>query len=378
MVASTSQGKSVLVVLDVKALGGALAEDSVTLVCTEGSLGVGLAPGKEGRPGLLNVLRLAGPGLERALLEGTAEGEGQRPRLLGAELVHGVEVQGRLLLALPTGQEDDGGHGSGDGPLEGADGVLSDDLGRHLLGVRAWGDHVGLEEGTLEEDMVLVEGLVARSEDHLRDVGAAVDVVRAINKDLGLDDRHQPVLLADDGVASEALRIQINGELRRLVGADLEDGAPLGEAGTSLVVLGASLAKVIMALGGGLLLGAGNLDCALVHLDAREDTTLLEDIDEGLAILGLLVQGLLEEDHAAEVLEGARGAEEELAEGAAVLLNVLDVDAGEALANGASGLIRSKDTLARSANVGSVLDELVCKMANTILLTKKKQHLCMA
>jgi hypothetical protein len=130
-----------------------------------------------------------------------------------------------------------------------------------------------------------------------------------------------------------------------------------------------------MALGGGLLLGAGNLDGALVHLDAREDTTLLEDIDEELAILGLLVQGLLEEDHAAEVLEGARGAEEELAEGAAVLLNVLDVDAGEALANGASGLIRSKDTLARSANVGSVLDELVCKMANTIINKKKAASL---
>ncbi len=61
------------------------------------------------------------------------------------------------------------------------------------------------------------------------------------------------------------------------------------------------------------------------------------------------------------MLEGTRGGEEQLAERAAVLLNVLDIDAGKALANGASGLICSKDTLARSANVGSVLDELVCK-----------------
>ena len=116
-----------------------------------------------------------------------------------------------------------------------------------------------------------------------------------------------------------------------------------------------------MALGGGLLVGASNLNGTLVDLDAGEDTSLLKDIDEGLAILGLLVEGLLKEDHATEALEGTRGAEEELTEGTAVLLNVLDIDAGKALANSASGLISSKDTLARGANVGSVLDELVCK-----------------
>ena len=116
-----------------------------------------------------------------------------------------------------------------------------------------------------------------------------------------------------------------------------------------------------MALGGGLLISASNLNGPLVNLDAGESASLLEDIDEGLAILGLLVEGLLKEDHTTEVLEGTRGAEEELTEGTAVLLNVLDIDAGKALANSASGLISSKDTLARGANVGSVLDELVCK-----------------
>jgi len=116
-----------------------------------------------------------------------------------------------------------------------------------------------------------------------------------------------------------------------------------------------------MALGGGLLVGASNLNGTLVDLDAREDTSLLKNINEGLAVLGLLVEGLLKEDHTTEVLEGTRGAEEELTEGTAVLLNVLDIDAGKALANSASGLISSKDTLARGANVGSVLDELVCK-----------------
>ena len=120
-----------------------------------------------------------------------------------------------------------------------------------------------------------------------------------------------------------------------------------------------------MALSGGLLVGASNLNGALVDLDAREDASLLEDIDKGLAILGLLVEGLLKEDHTANALESTRAAEKELTEGTAVLLHILDIDAGKALANGASGLISSKDTLARGANVGSILDELICKITNT-------------
>jgi hypothetical protein len=186
--------------------------------------------------------------------------------------------------------------------------------------------------------------------------------MRSINKDLRLNNGHQTVLLADDGIASKTLGVLVNGKLRWLVGADLEDGTPFGKAGSSLVVLGAALAKVVMTLGGGLLVGSSELDNTLVHLDAREDIGLLEHVDEGLAGLGALVEGLLEEDHAADVLEGTRGAEEELTEGTAVVLNVLDVDAGEALADGASGLVCSKDTLARGANVGSVLDELICRI----------------
>jgi hypothetical protein len=335
---------------------------STTLVGTEGGLRVRLAPDEEDSPGILNVLLLASPGLEGARLKGTAKGEGQSPRLLGVELVHGVEVEGGLLLTLATREEDNGGHGSRDSPLEGSDSVLSNDLRGHPLGVGARGDHVGLQEATLKEDVVLVESLVAGSKDHLGDVSTALNVMRSIDKDLRLNNGHQTILLADDGVASKTLGVQVNGQLRWLVRANLEDSTPLGKAGASLIVLGAALGKVIMALGGGLLVGANNLDGTLVHLDAREHTALLEDIDKGLAVLGLLVEGLLEEDHTAEVLEGTRGAEEELTESTAVLLDVLNIDAGKALADGASGLVSSKDTLARGANVGCVLDQLLCKI----------------
>jgi hypothetical protein len=38
------------------------------------------------------------------------------------------------------------------------------------------------------------------------------------------------------------------------------------------------------------------------HLDTGDDVLLLEDVDEGGAVGGLLVEGLLEEDDTADVL----------------------------------------------------------------------------
>ena len=57
------------------------------------------------------------------------------PGRLGLELGHGVQVQGRLLLTLSTGEEDNGGDGSRDSPLDGAAVVLSNDLREQLYGV---------------------------------------------------------------------------------------------------------------------------------------------------------------------------------------------------------------------------------------------------
>ena len=238
--------------------------------------------------------------------------------------------------------------------------------GTCLGAVGGRGDHVGLEERALEEDLVVAERLVDGGEDALGGGGAGLDVVPAVGEDLGLDDGDEPVLLAEQRVPREPLGVLPDGELGRLPGgADLEHGAPLGEARAGLVVLGAARAQGVVPLGGGLAVGARDLDGALVHLDPRDHAAGDEQVHERRPVGGLLVQGLLEEDHTTYVLEGTRAAEQELTEGTAVLLNVLDIDAGKTLANGASGLISCKDTLPRGANVGSVLDELICKMMST-------------
>ena len=54
-------------------------------------------------------------------------------------------------------------------------------------------------------------------------------------------------------------------------------------------------------MGGALILRAKEVDNALVHLDARVDSTALEDLGERLSVAGLLVQSLVEEDHSGNV-----------------------------------------------------------------------------
>lgn len=107
--------------------------------------------------------------------------------------------------------------------------------------------------------------------------------------------------------------------------------APLGEASAGLVVLGAALAQVVQALRHRLTVRAGQGHHTLVHLqqtptrrgsgidansrkayravaahlDTGDDVLLLEELHERGAVSGLLVQGLLEQDHTADVLAQA-------------------------------------------------------------------------
>lgn len=216
--------------------------------------------------------------------------------------VHRIKMHRRLLLALPSGEEHDRRDRRRHRPLQSPHGVLRHHLRWHLGGIRSWSHHVRLQERTFQEHVVIVERLVAGREHALCHVSAAIDVVVTINEDLWLDDRDQAVLLADDGVASQSIGVLVDRELTGLGGADLQDGAPLGKASSGSVVLLAALRKAIESLSGGLAIGPGELDGALVDLDAGEHTALLEDFDEGLAVGSLLEEGLLEEDGAAQVL----------------------------------------------------------------------------
>lgn len=77
-----------------------------------------------------------------------------------SDLVDVAEVDGGLLLALSSGEEDDAGDGGGHGAAEGGHGGAGD-LGRGglLRAALTRHHHVGLEKGALQEDVVIVQGL---------------------------------------------------------------------------------------------------------------------------------------------------------------------------------------------------------------------------
>ena len=60
-------------------------------------------------------------------------------------------------------------------------------------------------------------------------------------------------------MSCQALDFMIDSKLRGLIGANLEDITLLSKADTSSRVLSITLAKVIVALGGGLTTGASSL-----------------------------------------------------------------------------------------------------------------------
>merc|ERR1719213_793386 len=181
-------------------------------------------------------------------------------------------------------------------------GVVGDDLGGQLgARVRAGGHHGGLQEDALEHDVLVREALEDLGPGIGGDLEGGVDVVLAVEQDLGLDDGDEAVLLADGGVAGEAVGAVEEG----LVGGargDVHHGAPLGEAGALLVVLGAALGEPVQALAPGLAVAVGHGHEALVDLDPGDDALLVQGVDEGGAVGAALVERLLEEDGPADVL----------------------------------------------------------------------------
>jgi len=79
---------------------------------------------------------------------------------------------------------------------------------------------------------------------------------------------------------------------------------------------------------------SGQRNGSSVHLDSGNDAIRLQHFDHRLAIAGLLVDRLVEEDDAADVLVQLLAArEQQLAVSASVFLDVLNVDLGQTLAN---------------------------------------------
>src|SRR5260370_30171194 len=206
-------------------------------------------------------------------------------------------------------------------------------------------DHVGLENHALEHDAVLEELIEYRLQNGARDFLAALDRMSAVHQDFRLNDRHDVVFLAESRVARQGMSIGLDRECSRDPVADIDDGAPLGEARAELVILNQAFAQAVETFGNRLALELGQRLGTGIDLDAWDDALLRQIFRKRRAVLRLLTNGLVVQDHAADVVRGARRREEQFAVGAAILLRGFDLDAVEPLRDGAGALIRRQNAL---------------------------------
>ena len=177
------------------------------------------------------------------------------------------------------------------------------------------------------------------------DVIRALDRVRPVHEHLGLDDRHDPGLLAERRVAGERMRVRPDAVLARERVGDRVRRAPLREARAEVAVLLEPPAQPVEAFGDGLAFGERQRLRAQVDLDAGNDALRREQLRERRAVVRALANRLVVEDDAADELLDARRREEQVAVGAPALLGRLESDRVEALLDRGGALVRREDAL---------------------------------
>mmetsp|Transcript_94610 Transcript_94610/g.173402 ORF Transcript_94610/g.173402 Transcript_94610/m.173402 type:complete len:218 (-) Transcript_94610:102-755(-) len=192
----------------------------------------------------------------------------------------------------------------------------------------------------------------------------------SIWNNLGLHNWHEFLALADGRVASQSFHCISNGHStwQALGRIELQHVAPLGEAGTLIIGLLATLLQVIetdrrnfgMPKWPDCCAPHALLVVALVNLDARDHAVLLDDVDHWFAGCIVLEERLPVKNHAADVLAQAGCCEAHAAVCCAVLGGVRDLGGfGVPSAQPrASRLICCQEALPWSAQFGSCVLEL--------------------
>src|SRR6266436_5569898 len=147
-------------------------------------------------------------------------------------------------------------------------------------------------------------------------------------------------------IARQRMRVRLDGERGGNALGNIDDCAPFGEARAEPAVVAEPLAQAVESLGDGLAVETRERLRTQVHLDTGDDALLHQVLRKRRTLPGLLADGLVVQDDAADRLGGAWRREQHLAIGAAMLLGRLQLDAIEALLDGAAALVRGQNTLA--------------------------------
>ena len=118
-----------------------------------------------------------------------------------------------------------------------------------------------------------------------------------VDEYLGLHNGYNTVCLAERGIPGEGSGTKVNCKLGRKAISDLEDASPFSESASLLIEGCSTLTKVIKSLGMEFTVGVHDGLSALIKLDTCENALLSKNVHEAGTVSGLLVNGLLEEDH---------------------------------------------------------------------------------
>src|SRR5256885_987452 len=154
---------------------------------------------------------------------------------------------------------------------------------------------------------------------------------------------------------------------------NIDHCAPFGEARAEPAVFDEALAQAVESLGDGLAAETGERLRAQAHLDPRDDPLLRQVLRKRRAVPGLLADGLVVQDDAADRLGGAGSREQHLAIAAAMLLGRLQLDPIEALLDGAAALVRGQDALAPGDHCAGNAHQLT-RVHRRILRRRRRAH----
>ena len=141
-------------------------------------------------------------------------------------------------------------------------------------------------------------------------------------------------VVPEAGVAGERLRVGTDAIFGRKIGADIDHCTPFGEPRTETAIFGEPFAETVQSFRDHFAGMKRQRLEALVDLDAGKRPGLLDHLDQRRSVLGFLPDGLVEQDHAGNVVLHRLGrTEQQLAVIAAAVGRRLDADLFETLLN---------------------------------------------
>lgn len=164
-------------------------------------------------------------------------------------LIDCIQIHRRFLLTLSARQESNSGHCWRYSPLQSGDSGTCDILGAKFARMRhASSNHVGFQQCTFKEDVVVGECLVDKREHSLCDLLATDNVMVAVGEDLRLDNRYNTVHLTDGRVTGEDVGVFHDGLVRGRVFLDFQHTAPFREVAAIFFVLCTAFAQIVQTL----------------------------------------------------------------------------------------------------------------------------------